>query len=48
MFACGIVLYYMLCGKHPIYDYGDNQIKYKLKVTTIEPEKWHYPSYINK
>eukprot|EP00347_Sterkiella_histriomuscorum_P023943 403332847 len=47
MFACGIVLYYLFCGKHPIYVYGDTQIIYKKKLMTIEPEKWHYPSYIS-
>ena len=42
------MLYFMLCGRHPIYEYGDSQIVYKRKVTTIGPEKWKYPSYVSE
>ena len=37
MYACGIILYYLLCGKHPLYKYGDTQISYKHKVMQIDP-----------
>ena len=40
MYAAGIILYYLLCGKHPIYEYGDTHFSYKEKIRTTEPEKW--------
>ena len=29
MYACGVILYYLLCGKHPLYKFGDTQYSYK-------------------
>ncbi len=40
----------MLMGHHPLYVSGgflsDNRWTLKEKVANIEPEKWHYPSYV--
>ena len=50
IYAAGITLYYMLVGYHPLYITGgilsDNNHTLKQKVAAIEPEKWHYPSYV--
>ena len=50
MYAAGVTLYYMLVGCHPLYITGvmlaDNSQTLKQKVAAIEPEKWHYPSFV--
>ena len=42
----------MLVGHHPLYITGgilsDNSHTLKQKVAEIEPEHWHYPSYVSK
>lgn len=48
MFAVGIVMYYLFCGRHPIYEYGESQLQYKQRITTIEPDKWEYPTHMSK
>jgi serine/threonine protein kinase len=47
IYATGIVLYYMLVGKHPLFVMGDTQTSYKKKVTTLEPTQWFYPDYVS-
>lgn len=41
----------MLVGYHPLYVQGmmmtDNSQSLKLKVASIEPEKWHYPEFLS-
>lgn len=51
IYAAGISLYFMLVGYHPLYIQGgilnDNSYSLKQKVAAIEPEKWHYPSFVS-
>lgn len=51
IYATGIMLYMLMVGYHPLHNPGplfaDSTATLKLKVTAIEPEQWHYPSYIS-
>jgi serine/threonine protein kinase len=52
IYAAGIVMYTMLVGYHPLYVNGgimnDNTHSLKQKVAAIEPDLWHYPSYVSE
>lgn len=48
IYACGIMMYFLLTAKHPLYVNGDSMDLFKRKLTTREPQTWDFPHYISK
>jgi serine/threonine protein kinase len=46
IWACGIIMYQLLCGggQHPLYRKGDGKESYKEKLKAQVNEKWEFPS----
>ena len=47
VYACGITLYYLLAGHHPLFRLTDTTKQFQNKVANIGPEYWNYPPFIS-
>ena len=47
VYACGITLYYLLAGHHPLFRLTDTTKTFQNKVANVGPEQWKYPAFIS-
>ena len=48
IYACGITMFYLLAGHHPLYRFTDTTLQFHEKVANIGPKRWKYPSFFSK
>ena len=47
VYACGITLFYLLAGHHPLFKLTDTTKKFHDKVKYTRTEQWNYPPFIS-
>ena len=47
IYACGITMFYLLAGHHPLYRFTDSTLQFHEKVANIGPKRWKYPSFFS-
>ena len=48
IYACGITMFYLLAGHHPIYRLRDSTKKIKQRIASEGPANWEYPSFVSE
>jgi serine/threonine protein kinase len=48
IFAVGITMFYLLTGKHPLYERGNSLEVFRQKLCTVQSQDWKFPSYMSK